>query len=376
MAMGIAQQSRLGVVLAEGDQEPVEFVSVYNEKDHSMTNADGQFAFVTQLDSVFFYAPGYQNLRTTVGELRDTVYLKRSIVNLEEVVVTNAKSILERIRDSLTENYHFLPHVETFFIRALLRRNDTIVRLQDMQGNLKRKTLIYTGDLNLEKKDYAVELLQMRQVGINKDANDVYFIFPSFYSIFSEFVRINAMGPDFKVVEKPLADTKEIRVDFASGNMDGPSNTSGHYIINALDNAILSFTVTHNIKIPKTVLQQPEYHRTVLLKSATYFKKDRVYDRYFMNYAKQVSKVRSKRKGQKEPTEFQIEIILHTTNPFADFDVKSNVNEQKDLFKLKAVYNKDFWESQNQLLLTKEMEKFITTQGTGNTQFKGRTNLN
>ncbi|CAN0605997.1 unnamed protein product, partial [Ectocarpus sp. 12 AP-2014] len=166
-----AQNTHKGLVLVADGREPLEFVSVFNSTDNTMTNADGRFQFSSELDSVFFYSPGYEKLKTTFSALRDTVYLQKNTVNLDEVVVTNAKTILERIRDSLAINYELTPHNETFFIRALLRSNDTIVRLQDMYGNLKRKTLIYTGDLDLEKRDYEVELLQMRQVGIEKDEN-------------------------------------------------------------------------------------------------------------------------------------------------------------------------------------------------------------
>lgn len=95
-----------------------------------------------------------------------------------------------------------------------------------------------------------------------------------------------------------------------------------------------------------------------------------------MNYGKRKVIVESKTKDQKEPTKFQIEILLHTTNPFSQLDVKSNVNEQKDVFKLKSPYNEAFWKSQNQLLLTEEMLEFITNLADDNKEFKVKSNLN
>jgi|GEM_PF-4077076 len=56
----------------------------------------------------------------------------------------------------------------------------------------------------------------------------------------------------------------------------------------------------------------------------------------------QEATITTKRKEQAQPTIFQIEIILHTTVPFGKDDVKSNVNEQKDVFKLKFPYNDPF----------------------------------
>ncbi|MFD0799355.1 hypothetical protein ACFQZJ_17925 [Maribacter chungangensis] len=373
--LSYGQQSHSGIVLTLDGGEPLEFVSVFNITDHTMTNEDGRFQFSSQIDSVFFYTPGYEKLKTTFSALRDTIYLQKNIVNLDEVVITNAKTILDRIRDSIGINYLLSPHTETFFIRALLRRNDTIMRLQDMYGNLRRKTSVYAGELELEKKDYEVELLQMRQVGIKKDKNNVYFIFPSFFDIFSEFVRINAMGPDFDVIEKPLENTNEIRVEFSPSKADVSGGSSGSYIINALDNAILSFEVSTKRIIAEPIRQRPEYHGPILLESATYFTKDKGNDRYFMNYGKRKIIVESKTKDQKEPTKFQIEILLHTTNPFSQLDLKSNVNEQKDVFTLKSPYNETFWKSQNQLLLTEEMLKFITNLAEDNKEFKVKSNL-
>jgi hypothetical protein len=109
------QQSYSGIVVAADDMEPLEFVSVFNSKDHTITNADGRFQFSSQLDSVFFYSPGYEKLKTTYSALKDTMYLQKNTVNLDEVVVTNAKTILQRIKDTFTNNYVLTPHTETFF---------------------------------------------------------------------------------------------------------------------------------------------------------------------------------------------------------------------------------------------------------------------
>lgn len=372
---GYGQQVHSGIVVTADAMEPLEFVSIFNSKDHTMTNEDGRFQFSSQLDSVFFYSPGYEKIKMSNRTLRDTIYLQKNIVNLDEVVVTNAKTILQRIKDSIASNYLLTPHTETFFIRALLRRNDTIVRLQDMQGKVKRKTSLYTSNLELDKKDYQVELDQMRQVGIKKDENNIYFIFPSFFRIFSEFVRINAMGPGFEVIEKPLENTDEIKVEFSSRE-DGNSGSSyGHYMINGKDNAILSFNASTVSKSPESSTNKFEYDHTIRLECTSFFEKDDSHNRYYMSFAKYKAILESKTKEQKKPTLFEIEIILYTTDPFGTADVKSNVNEQKDVFKLKFPYSDTFWQSQNQLLLTDEMLKFLSKLDTKNTEFKIRSNL-
>jgi len=140
-----------------------------------------------------------------------------------------------------------------------------------MQGRVKRKMSIYSGFLELDKKDYEVEFQQMRQVGIKKDKNNVYFEFPSLFRIFSEFVSINAMTPDFEVIEKPLQNTDEIKVGFSSGDGENFGTLYGHYMINGKDNAILSFNATNLQKFRESTKNESEYDRTT---------------QYYINYAK------------------------------------------------------------------------------------------
>ena len=73
---------------------------------------------------------------------------------------------------------------------------------------------------------------------------------------------------------------------------------------------------------------------------------------------------------------FTVEIIMTTFDNFGNFEVKSNINEQKDMFKLNYPYDENFWNSQNQLLLTDEMTAFIEKMGKENKEFKVRGNIN
>ena len=183
------------------------------------------------------------------------------------------------------------------------------------------------------------------------------------------------MGADFEVLEKPMEGTNEIRVEFSPSTEMMSGRSSGHYIINTTDNAILSFNSKTIQPLPESIGNNAEYSHTLELQRTIFFEKDPTSKRYFMNYAKQMAIVASKTEDQNEPTTFEIEIILHTTNPFSALDVKSNVNEQKDVFKLKSSYNADFWKFQNQLLLTDEMLEFLTKLTDENTEFKFRSNL-
>jgi hypothetical protein len=55
--------------------------------------------------------------------------------------------------------------------------------------------------------------------------------------------------------------------------------------------------------------------------------------------------------------------------------VKSNINENKDIFKLDYQYNSEFWKEENQLLLTREMTDFIKKLKSDDNEFKIKSNF-
>jgi len=354
--------------------DPMEFVAIYNDKDYTISNANGRYAFTSTSDSLTFYRIGYQKLKTTFGQLQDTIYLIKSPYELDEVVVTNAKTLWDKVRDSLPKNYNLVPYKEKFLLRGILKYNNKITRIQDMQGKLKRKTLLYSKNIALEKKDYEVELTNMRKVGIVRDEHDVYFRFPSFFSVFSEFIRINATGDDFILTENYIENRNKVEVKFASNATIKNTKDTGHYIINASNNAIESFTMRSESDFPYTISGKSHY-RTVLQEKTVLFTKGLKSEKYFISFAKSKVRVEQTDTDRTYTSYYDIELILMTSEPFGDFNVKSNVNEQKDIFKIDFPYDQSYWNSENQLLLTDEMQNFIKKVGDENTEFKIKSNL-
>ena len=77
---GYAQYSTSAIVLDSEDNSPLEFVGIYNSKDHTMTNADGRFQFSSSLDSIIVYSVGYDKLTTTSQKIKDTINLNKSVL--------------------------------------------------------------------------------------------------------------------------------------------------------------------------------------------------------------------------------------------------------------------------------------------------------
>lgn len=374
-AICFAQNSSNGLILDNETKDPLEFVNVYNNEDYTISNEDGRFAFSSSKDSVVFYRVGYDKLEATFNQLKDTLFLSKSVLELNEVVVTNAKTIYQKIKDSIAKNYFFKPHTETFFLRAILKKNGTIVRVQDIQGLLRRKTSIYTGSLKLEKKDFEIEVLHMRKIGVSKDENDIYFEFPSLYNIFKEFVRLNAMGPNFEVTEQPYTNESYTKVDFNSNLPETSGKGFGHYIINNEDHAILSFKGSTIPYYSSKIVSKKTVSRVLENTTSMFFKEDAKKGLYFINSAKRDTKVEVTGQNNSFIDLYEMSLFLTTSKSFGLENVRSNTNEHKDLFKLKHTYDARYWTSQNQLLLTNEMHAFIKKMGSENNEFKVRSNM-
>ena len=374
-SFAIAQNEHKGIVVDSHSKEPIEFVGIYNNKDYTMSNADGRYIFSSSLDSIIFYRIGYHKIKKTFEQLKDTIYLEKSPYELNEVTVTNAKTLWQKVGDSMKTNYVFTPYKEKFFLRGILKKNDTIVRIQDIQGKLQRKTLLYTKEIELTPKDYTVEFSNMRKVGIVNDENDVYFEFPTLYGLFSSFIKLNATGEGFTLTEKTYADHKKIRYEFVSDTNQKTVKIAGYYIINTLNNAIEEVHIVSKLENTPYIEKRKIKYRTNYYELTVLFEKNTFKNRYYMKSAKSKAIVEVTNKKDSFNETYDINFILNTTDNFGDFNVKKNISTTRDIFKLKHPYKAAFWNSQNQLLLTTEMQDFIKRMGKSNKEFKVRSNI-
>lgn len=373
---GFSQNQHSGILIDKETKESIEFVGIFNDKDYTVSNADGRFSFTSLKDSIIFYRVGYDKLTTRFNQLKDTIFLSKSVLELNEVVVTNEKTTWRKIGDSLSNNYSLEPYKERFFLRCILKLNDTIVRIQDIQGKLKRKTLFYPESFELKKKDFEIEITNLRKIGIDTDEKRAYFSFPSFYQTIIEFITINYTGEAFDLTESQFDNENKTKLEFVSNPTKKVWRTKGHYIINNTDNAILlldSDLKSTNAKFKKNMWIR---YRTLQSKKNITFAFDDKANKYFLKLGKHHAAVEITDKESSYKNIYSYDVIMTTFDNFGDYEVKSNINEHKDIFKLKFPYNPEYWNSQNQLLLTEEMQRFITKMGVDNKEFKVKNNMN
>ncbi|WP_350287944.1 carboxypeptidase-like regulatory domain-containing protein [uncultured Croceitalea sp.] len=371
------QNQKLGVVLDAQNKKPIEFVDVYNNNDNTITNENGKFFLLSSNDSISFSKLGYETLKTTFNQVGDTVLLNQKTFELTEVVLTNEERLFDKVRKAVPTNYPSEEYKEQFFIRSLLRYNGDVTRIQDIQGKLKRRTLLYHGDMELEKKDFIFEVQNMRKVGIKdvtQDETDIYFIARSLRQLLMETVQLSIVMENFEIEEKLFDNQEKVRIQFTYNGDNEKLNTKGYYIINLNDNAILEYYELSQHSLDFRQKKDIKY-RTTHYEKNVLFDKDTETGKYVMKNAKIKSVVEIKNHEETFHTFFESEDILKSYGHFANFKVRKNANENKDVFKLKFPYNEAFWNTQNQLLLTDEMQLFIAKVGAKESEFTVKSNM-
>ena len=355
----VAQHTTSKYLLDKDTKAPLRAATIHNANDYTITNDDGHFVFYSANDSVTIKMLGYETLKTTFKALsrtKDTLYLTPKPFQLDEVTLSN-KNILQEAYNHASTNYPMEPFVEDFFLRCVLKRNGELVKIEDFSGRIKRDKLLGV------KKNFTFQLLNMRKFGIEKKgmrADD--FDIPSLDDVFQWWSNILFLNQENYHFSRPKTiDEQHQKIEYTPKNEDDYQKSIGYFIINTNDYAIKERIYKTN---PKTIHKIP-YTKKPFIKYRTidYYCKDKLEkdakkDKYFIANAIVNAKVEGYVGEERIVYDVSFELIV--THPFSDLSTfKANVNGKKELFKLEVPYNKEFWETQNQLPLTNEMRDFI-----------------
>ena len=353
-------QNTLSIYLVDKETKaPLKSATIHNANDYTVTNDDGHFVFYSANDSITIKMLGYETLKTTFKSLsrtKDTLYLTPKPFQLDEVTLSN-KNIIQEAYNHATTNYPMEPFVEDFFLRCILKRNGELVKIEDFSGRIKRDKLLGA------KKNFTFQLLNMRKFGIEKKgirADD--FDIPSLNDVFQWWSNILFLNQENYHFSRPKTiDEQHQKIEYTPKNEDDYQKSIGYFIINTDDYAIKERIYKTN---PKAIHKIP-YTKKPFIKYRTidYYCKDKLEKdakkgKYFI--ANAIVNVKVEGYVGEERIVYDVSFELIVTHPFSDLNTfKANVNGKKELFKLEVPYNKEFWETQNQLPLTNEMRDFI-----------------
>lgn len=358
----MAQTVFKGIVLDESTKEPIEFVDVISNRNYTISNNDGQFEIEIDSNRIDFQMLGYEKISKKADNLKlsgDTILLKSKFVELDEVVVTNKTFPLgDYIK--IGGNYPFESFSEAFFLRMLLKKNDTIQKLQDISGLIRRKQLLATGEKPKPKNNVEVQITNMRRAVRKED--EIYFEMWGFDQMDKMFSSI-AMSPKLYDFGKNTSLDKNLtKLTFKAKSLQHNLSAYGHYVINSSDKAIQDFYLIDPNPADSYEENSDVKYRTIFFEMNINYKKDINDNQYYMDKAKINATVElfDKDNLKNEPIIYNASYIWFGLNRI-DYTVKRNVSSSKDVFKLDFPYNDSFWKGQNILLLTDEMQSFLNS---------------
>lgn len=353
-------QNTLSKYLADKETKaPLKSATIHNANDYTVTNDDGHFVFYSSNDSVTIKMLGYETLKTTFKALsrtKDTLYLTPKPFQLDEVTLSN-KNILQEAYNHATINYPMEPFVEDFFLRCILKRNGEFVKIEDLSGRIKRDKLLGA------KKNFTFQLLNMRKFGIEKKgvrADD--FNIPSLNDVFQWWSNILFLdSKEYRFSFLKVIDETHQQVSHTPKNEEDYIKGIGHFIISTDDYAVKERIYKINPKVVDKIPYTKKFftkYRTTDFYLREKCEKDVAKSKYFIANGLYTEKIEGYNNDERIVYDVSFELIV--THPFSDLSTfKANVNGKKELFKLEVPYNKEFWETQNQLPLTNEMRDFI-----------------
>jgi len=350
-----AQKAITGLILDIDTAQPLEFVDVYNEYDHTSSNNEGKFTFHTEGTEVNLNMLGYENLTLDIEDIKsDTFYLKSKFYELDEVVVSsNYQPILEVFK-KIETNYPFIPFAEAFFLRSSLKKDEKLVKLQDINGTVQRKALLGTSKNPMPKKNYVVNVENMRKARVNE--KEVYFEMFSLEELFTAMTSIYVNPKSYNFDQANSTDSLFTKFSF-SPKPSSKFTSKGYYLVNVHDLAFNEFYLVSDSK-NQTFREKGQFkYRTIYYELSVRFKKADIDDKYYIDKAK-VNATVEVIDADTQPVFYKAQYHWYTRGP-VNLEVKKNVSVQKDLFRIDKPYKNDFWRNQNQLLLTTEMETFL-----------------
>ena len=353
-------QNTISKYLVDKDTKaPLQSATIHNANDYTITNADGYFVFYSANDSITIKMLGYETLRTTFKALsrtKDTLYLIPKPFQLDEVTLSN-KNIIQEAYNHATTNYPMEPFVEDFFLRCVLKRNGELVKIEDFSGRIKRDKLLGA------EKNFTFQLLNMRKFGIEKKgvrADD--FELPSLNDLFQWWSNILFLDlKEYRFSFLKVIDETHHQVSHTPKNEEDYKKGIGHFIISTDDYAVKERIYKINPKVVDKIPYTKKFftkYRTTDFYLKEKCEKDVAKSKYFIANGLYTEKIEGYNNSERIVYDVSFELIV--THPFSDLSTfKANVNGKKELFKLEMPYNKEFWETQNQLPFTNEMRDFI-----------------
>lgn len=368
-----AQNKLNGLLWDKIENKPVEFATIHNKNNNVISNENGRFFIRSAKDSLYINILGYETKQSTFQELKkvDTIFLKPKMFILDEVVITKEDNFKKMLKTVLTD-YPLQLHKEKFFLRCLVKKNDKILKLVDFSGLLERKTLFDTKSKPMPKRNYQIQVENIRKSGvINRTYDFEMFSFTELLQrIASIYLSPKIYDFDYLVSKDSLY--YKIKV---SPKETSKTKTVGYYHVNKKTNTFEEVYVKNSDNDAPFSKKRKIKFRTVDYELKTNFKRSNFTNKYQIN--KSILKARIEVVTEKGTDFLDAYYYWYAIPQKKDLKVKNNVNFKRDIFDLKGKYNKEYWAENEVLILSDEMQQFINkvNKKEKNKEFRTKTNI-
>ncbi|RIY35958.1 hypothetical protein CKY20_08855 [Capnocytophaga canis] len=374
-------QNRLQSVIVDGEtKNPLEFVTIYNSDGYSISNSEGKFAFSSKADSLYISILGYEKVQGLIKDFahKDTIYLKPKAFLLDEVEVSY-QTLFSKMVEQVKRDYALIPHKEKFFLRCLVKKNGEIHTLVDISGILEKKTLYNTKSAPMPKNNYIVQVDNIRKVS---DFTEYGFELYGFKYFLNLIASNNTPTENFSHKSEVFQDKTYTKLTISSKKITEEDkkqgeNFTGYYLINNetlhFDKFYLEYTNPNaDYKVGNKKLNLKFRFRERIL--SVFFHKNP------LNGKKQIKNAilndrREVLKANGEKDIFEISSYFDAFPIDYNTPIKNNIDLEKQIFEIKGKYNAKYWENDEILRLTSEMQEFVNKMNKNTDKSHFKTNI-
>lgn len=366
-------QSKISRVLwNKVDNLPVEYATINSNENNTISNENGVFEFEKTSEKITIQNIAYEKLELDYDFLfrNDTIYIKPSVYELDEVIIEKDSEFNNMLRTILTD-YALEPQQEKFFLRATIKKNNEYYKIVDFSGHLEKETLFDTRTKPMPKKNYVVQIDNIRKAGFENREYDFELL--SFKTLLNRIVSIYLSPKIYNLTyeKSDISDFMKIKIKPKNIN---ETTTTGYYLVNESDNTFNEVYILNENKDAEFDKIRDIKFRTPFFELKSNFKRNVETNKLQLNQAKIKSKTEVHSKNGTDI--FEVNYIFYSNPISKPIEIKNNIKLKKDMFELKGKYDSKYWKNNEILLLTKEMQEFINKVNNSNNKSDFRTQTN
>ena len=367
-----AQKETKKVLWNNIDNLPVQYATIKNNDNYTISNEEGVFEFNQTSDKIIIQSIAYQTLEIDYDFLKenDTIFMKPNVFELEEVVIKKDTRFNNMLK-TILKDYALEAHKEKFFLRAIIKKNNEFHKIVDFSGYLEKNTLFDTKTKPMPKRNYIVQIDNIRKAGYE---NKIYeFELFSFEAFLNRIASIYLSPKTYDLSSKRTNDDNYSKI-IANPKDIKETKTEGYYIVDNDDSTFNEVYIRNKDDYSEFIEKKDIKSRTILFELKSNFKRNEKTNKHQLNLS--VLKYHTEVISNAKKDYFEVTYIFYAKPVSNDMRLKNNVNLNRDMFELNGIYNSEFWKNNETLQLTKEMQDFITMVNSSNTKSDFRTKTN